>query len=55
MNKKWLFKLKKVLKQESNPVSMSENLGTWADLSQARNCDSGEHNLGLVLSSFDST
>ena len=50
-----VFRLKKVLTRVSNNVSICENLGTQADWSQARNRDSGEHNLGLSLSSFDWT
>ena len=36
-------------------ISMCENLGIRANLSQAKNQDSCEHNLGFSLSSFDLT
>ena len=49
------FRLKKELTQVSICVSSCENLGILANLSQARSCDSCEHNLGLSLSSMDAT
>ena len=52
---KGVFRLKKVLTQIGNHVSMCENLGIWALSSQARNHDLGEHNLGLSFLSFDLT
>ena len=52
---KGVFRLKKVLTQVGNHVSMCENLGIRAFSSQARIRDSGEHNLGLSFSSFDLT
>ena len=36
-------------------VRICKNLGIWANLSQARNRDLCEHDLGLSLLSFDST
>ena len=36
-------------------VSMKDNLGIHANLSQIRNRDSCEHDLGLTLTSFDLT
>ena len=53
--RKGVFRLKKILTQVGNHVSMFENLGIRALSSQARNRDSGEHNLGLSFSSFDLT
>ena len=32
---------------------MCENLGIWANLSQARNCDLSEHDFWVSLLSFD--
>ena len=56
MANQWsVFRLKKVLTQISIPVRMCEILGIRVNSIQSRNHDSCEHNLGLSLSSFDST
>ena len=56
MANQWsVFRLKKVLTQVSIRVSICENLGIWANSRQARICALCEHDLGLSLSSFDST
>ena len=47
--------IKKVITRVSNCVSTCENLGTQANSSQAGNCESGAHNYGFLILSFDST
>ena len=51
----FVFRLKKVITRVSICVRMCKNLGIRVNLSQARNRDSCEHNLGLSLLSFDLT